>query len=105
MPDYVPQEREYDHEFDVTVENGVYVVRAEWLQRAYGNLNFDDYESRMHFDSVLEKYGLYEQLEEMGIQEGDTVRIYDLVFDYVKCQKRQGPRKGLCRFFICSVPL
>ncbi len=84
VPDYVPQEREYDHEFDVTVEDGVYVVRAEWLQRAYGNLNFDDYESRMHFDSVLEKYGLYEQLEEMGIQEGDTVRIYDLVFDYVK---------------------
>ena len=84
VPDYVPAEREYDHDFEITVEDGVYVVRAEWLQRAYGNLNFDDYESRMHFDSVLEKYGLYTQLEEMGIQEGDTVRIYDLVFDYVK---------------------
>ena len=84
VPDYVPAEREYDHDFEITVEDGAYVVRAEWLQRAYGNLNFDDYESRMHFDSVLEKYGLYTQLEEMGIQEGDTVRIYDLVFDYVK---------------------
>ena len=84
VPDFVPPEKDFSHDFEITVEDGVYVVRAEWLQRAYGNLNFDDYESRMHFDSVLEKYGLYEQLEEMGIREGDTVRIYDLVFDYVK---------------------
>ena len=84
VPDFVPPEKDFSHDFEITVEDGVYVVRAEWLQRAYGNLNFDDYESRMHFDSVLEKYGLYTQLEEMGIQEGDTVRIYDLVFDYVK---------------------
>ncbi len=84
VPDYVPQEKDFSHDFEITVEDGVYNVRAEWLQRAYGNLNFDDYESRMHFDSVLEKYGLYEQLEDMGIQEGDTVKIYDLMFDYVK---------------------
>ncbi|MCI6909027.1 MAG: Obg family GTPase CgtA, partial [Clostridiales bacterium] len=83
-PDYVPPERDMSHEFEVTVENGVYNVRAEWLQRAYGNLNFDDYESRMHFEGVLDRYGLFDKLEEMGIEEGDTVRIYDLVFDYVK---------------------
>ncbi len=84
VPDYVPRERDDSHDFEITVEDGVYVVRAEWLQRAYGNLNFGDYESRMHFEGVLEKYGLFTQLEEMGIQEGDTVRLYDLVFDYVK---------------------
>ena len=83
-PDYVPPERDMSHEFEITVENGVYNVRAEWLQRAYGNLNFDDYESRMHFEGVLDKYGLFDKLEEMGIEEGDTVKIYDLVFDYVK---------------------
>ncbi|MEA4822778.1 MAG: GTPase ObgE [Clostridiaceae bacterium] len=84
VPDYVPAARDTSHEFEITVEDGVYNVRAEWLQRAYGNLNFDDYESRMHFESVLEKYGLFEKLEDMGIQEGDTVKLYDLVFDYVK---------------------
>lgn len=42
----------------------------------------DDYESRMYFDRQLRKSGLFERLEEMGIEKGDTVSIYDFEFDY-----------------------
>lgn len=46
------------------------------------NINFDDYESRNYFDMQLRKCGLFQRLEEMGIQDGDTVDIYDFQFDY-----------------------
>ena len=39
-------------------------------------------ESRMYFDRQLRKCGLFERLEEMGIEKGDTVSIYDIEFDY-----------------------
>ena len=46
------------------------------------NINFDDYESRNHFDMLLRKCGLFQRLEEMGIEDGDTVDIYDFQFEY-----------------------
>ena len=46
------------------------------------NINFDDYESRNFFDTQLRKCGLFTRLEEMGIQDGDTVDIYDFAFEY-----------------------
>ena len=49
----------------------------------YG-INFDDYESRMYIDRQLRKSGLFERLEEMGIQDGDTVSIFDFEFEYTK---------------------
>ena len=36
----------------------------------------------MYFDRQLRKSGLFEKLEEMGIEDGDTVSIYDFEFDY-----------------------
>ena len=36
----------------------------------------------MYFDRQLRKSGLFEQLEAMGIEDGDTVSIYDFEFDY-----------------------
>jgi len=83
-PDYVPADRSLPHDFDITVENGVYVVRGDWLLREMNMVNFDDYESRMFFERVMEKEGLFDRLKEMGIQEGDTVKIYDLEFEYVR---------------------
>ena len=51
-------------------------------ERLIQNINFDDYESRNYFDIQLRKCGLFTRLEEMGIQDGDTVDIYDFVFEY-----------------------
>ena len=57
-------------------------MEGAWLQRLMGNINFSDYESRMYFDKTLRKSGLFQQLEELGIQDGDTVSIYDFEFEY-----------------------
>ena len=57
-------------------------ARVQELERMVQNINFDDYESRNYFDLQLRKYGLFARLEEMGIQDGDTVDIYDIEFEY-----------------------
>lgn len=59
-----------------------WVIGGVWLEKLIANINFDDYESRNYFDQQLRKCGLFEKLEELGIQDGDTVNIYDLEFEY-----------------------
>ena len=59
-----------------------WVLTGTWVERLLDNINFDDYESRNYFDQQLRKYGIFQRLEEMGIQDGDVVSIYDLEFEY-----------------------
>ena len=59
-----------------------WLITGTWLERLIVNINFDDYESRNYFDMQLHKCGLFKRLEDMGIQDGDTVDIYDFVFEY-----------------------
>ena len=63
-------------------DDGTWLVEGPWLQRLMGNINFSDYESRMYFYKTLRESGLFQQLEEMGIQDGDTVSMYDFEFEY-----------------------
>ena len=44
----------------------------------------EDYESLQYFQRVLIKSGIIEELEHMGINEGDTVSILNFEFDYIK---------------------
>ena len=83
-PEYVvPMVQTGDYgEFDIQHEGNVWVVSGLWIERMVNNINFDDYESRNYFDQLLRKSGLFKQLEEMGIQDGDVVSIDDLEFEY-----------------------
>ena len=71
-------------EFTVTVEDGVYIVEAPWLAHALGFVDLDDYESLQYFQRVLRLSGIIDRLEEMGINEGDTVSILDIEFEYMR---------------------
>ena len=71
-----PSELEIEH------LGNTWVVTGTWLERLIININFDDYESRNYFDQQLRKCGLFARLEEMGIQDGDVVDIYDMEFEY-----------------------
>ncbi len=75
---------EKDKSFTVRKENNTYVVEGEWLNKIIQTIRFDDYESMNFFQRVLQSNGIIEKLEEMGIQEGDPVRIDDLEFDYIR---------------------
>ena len=48
------------------------------------NVNFDDYESIQYFQRVLDRNGINKKLESMGIEEGDTVRIGEAEFEYIR---------------------
>ncbi|MBQ8797094.1 MAG: GTPase ObgE [Oscillospiraceae bacterium] len=69
-------------DFEIEHLGSTWVIGGEWLERLIGNINFNDYESRNYFDQQLRKCGLFQRLEEMGIQDGDMVSIYDLEFEY-----------------------
>ena len=44
----------------------------------------DDYSSLQYFQNVLRTSGIIDKLEEMGIEEGDTVSIFDFEFEYLR---------------------
>ena len=83
-PEYVKLLAEAGEASDLSIEHidDLWIVSGKWLQQLIGDINFADYESRMYFDRQLRKSGLFERLEEMGIEDGDTVSIYDFEFDY-----------------------
>lgn len=73
-----------DHSVSIKKEDGVYIVEAKWLYNVMRSINFDDYESLNYFQNVLNDKGVIDALREAGINEGDTVSIYDLEFDFVE---------------------
>ena len=83
-PEYVEVIAEAGDPDALTIEHegSTWLVTGQWLERLIQDINFDDYESRNYFDQQLRKCGLFARLEEMGIQDGDTVDIYDWQFDY-----------------------
>ena len=85
-PEYVKPLAEAGEAEDLQIQqyDDLWVVSGAWLERLLGDINFEDYESRMYFDRQLRKSGLFDRLEAMGIQDGDTVSLYDLEFEYAK---------------------
>lgn len=71
-------------DFRVTVEDGVYFVEADWLLDILRTANMDDYSSLQYFQNVLRTSGIIDKLEKMGIEEGDTVSIFDFEFEYLR---------------------
>ncbi len=90
-PDIIPEpeitpsrRRGKKRDFNVRVENGVYIVEnCDWLDEVMNTIDPDDYESLHYFERVLRETGIIKALVNAGVNEGDTVRIFDVEFDYV----------------------
>ena len=84
--DYVPRPVRVDvsGEFTVEQEDGIWYVEGDWIQHVLMSTNFKDVESRNWFDLQLRQGGVFDRLEEMGIQDGDTVSLYDFQFEYTR---------------------
>ena len=84
-PEFVETVEDTAGERDWTVEKveDYYVVSGAWVDKIMGSVNVDDYESRQYMDRMLKSAGVYDKLEQMGVQEGDFVVIGDLEFEYV----------------------
>lgn len=73
-----------DSGFKITQpEKGYFVVEAAWFPRVLKGVDTEDYESLQYMQRVLEKSGIFDALRERGIQEGDTVNVYDVEFEYI----------------------
>ena len=83
-PAVIPAEEIDRHEVKITVQDDVYFVEGEWLLQVMKSVNFDDYESVNYFQRVLTNGGVIDALRDAGIDEGDTVSIYDLEFEFVE---------------------
>ena len=83
-PEYVAPVIEAGDPSELEIEHygSTWLITGTWLERLIMDINFDDYESRNYFDLQLRKCGLFTRLEEMGIQDGDVVDIYDFQFEY-----------------------
>lgn len=65
-------------------EEGMYVVEGPRIEKMLGYTNLDSEKGFEFFQRFLKDNGILEQLEALGIQDGDTVRMYGLQFDYYK---------------------
>ena len=87
----VSEEEYYRPELDNTAEeglsveideDGVYVVTGNKLRRIMYSVDFEDMESIQFFQKTMENEGVFDKLREMGIEDGDTVKIYEIEFEF-----------------------
>lgn len=70
--------------FEIVRDGAVFEVVGSSMQRLIDSVNFDAEESMSWFHRTLRKWGVIDALRKAGAQEGDTVRIIDMEFDFVE---------------------
>ena len=91
-----PAEEEYMETFDfekedadpdyrtvyASREGNTYVLTGRQLEKIFNSTNFNDSGSMRYLYKYIEKSGAIDQLREMGLDEGDTIRVMDYEFEY-----------------------
>ena len=63
-------------------DDEIFCIEGNYLERLLFSTNLEDIESLRRFQNVLKNKGVFDHLREMGIEDGDTVRIFDLEFEF-----------------------
>ena len=74
--------KEKKEEFDVRIEDGVYVVDGPAIERLLARVNMEDNESLYYFQKSIKKLGVEAKLKNMGVKEGDTVKFIIWEFEW-----------------------
>lgn len=84
--EYFPEDVKIDEPYTVEYnqEENVYVIEGPRIERMLGYTNIDSEKGFEFFQKFLKTNGILEELEALGIKDGDTVRMYGLEFDYYK---------------------
>ncbi len=84
--EFFPEETEERQEPIIVeqVEDGVFSVTGSRVERMLGYTNLDSEKGFEFFQRFLKENGILDKLEELGVEEGDTVVLYDLSFEYYK---------------------
>lgn len=70
--------------FTIIKENNTYIIKGATVEKLFQMTNFNTEESFFRFSSKLRRMGIDDELEKMGIEEGDIVKILDYEFEYTK---------------------
>lgn len=65
-------------------EDGTFVVEGPKIEKMLGYTNIDSEKGFLFFQKFLKEQGILKELEQLGIVDGDTVRMYGHAFDYYK---------------------
>jgi GTP-binding protein len=79
-----PEEETDLDAFEITCEDGVYIVSGKGMERLIDSVNFTDQESLNWFHRSLRRLGVIDRLREAGATEGSAVQIGDMEFDFVE---------------------
>lgn len=68
--------------YEIAIENGIYYVEGDWIEKLLYSTNFEDYDSMSYFQKRIRDIGLVEALEEKGAGQDDTVVVCGVEFDF-----------------------
>ncbi|GIM29218.1 GTPase Obg [Clostridium polyendosporum] len=82
---YIPEEKKFTYTIRIEEEDElkVYVVEGTFVDRLLTAVNVNEPDSLKYFHKVLRNKGVFDELREMGIQDGDIVRLRDFEFEYL----------------------
>lgn len=82
--DFVLYKFKEEKPFEITREGSTWVIKGEKIEKLLKKTKFNGDEAVIRFATKLKKYGIDEELERLGAEEGDIVRILDMEFEYTK---------------------
>ena len=84
--EYDPAEHVFENEsYEVYIaEDGAFCVEGPKIEKMLGYTNMESEKGFLFFQRFMKEQGILKELEEKGIKDGDTVRLYSLEFDYYK---------------------
>lgn len=78
---FVPEEKKFT--YDIRVEENTYIIEGSFVDRLLNAVNIHDADSLRYLHKVLKNKGIMDELKELGIQDGDMVRLNDFEFEYI----------------------
>ncbi|APM38263.1 GTPase ObgE [Clostridium kluyveri] len=78
---FIPEEKRFTYEIEK--QGNVYMVKGSFVDRLLASINVNDANELRYFHKVLQNKGVMKQLIDMGIKDGDVVRLNDFEFDYI----------------------
>lgn len=81
---YIPPAEPEEQPIVVEKVGGQYVVRGSFIERLVYKTDFEQYEAVVHFQDQLRRAGILDQLRALGIQEGDTVDLDGIEFEFME---------------------
>lgn len=70
--------------YDIDVQGDVYIVQGPFVEELMGRVNLEDYDSLQYFQRSIRRRGIIDDLKDIGISDGDTVRVDEFEFEFME---------------------